>query len=132
MKKKRTIIIKDPQLQKIRNNLRMLLIKWGSKTWNHLFDECDRIEHNEHRKIKHLHELTNEEKRQIDTIRREMKEIRSAIDNSICICTRCSAPDKDMFFNPVKKEWFCVNCAKELHEYYKSKKEAFFFPPVFL
>jgi len=116
VKKKRNIVIKDPTLKRLRNNLRMILRKWASAQWNKLHEEQDKI-------------LLDESK--FETFRnleRKKQEIRKIVEDSICECSLCSAPDKDMTYNPVRKEWYCVDCYKDLQDYYKNKKESVLFP----
>ena len=114
MKRKRTIIIKDPKLQKIRNNFRILLLKWGSKEWKKLHSE--------------LLSTPSENINLIREINRKKQEIMELKEASICKCASCAGPDKDMTYNPVRKEWFCVDCYRELQDFYKDKQESFLYP----
>jgi len=43
LKKKSTIIIKDPQLRKIRNNIRDLVLKASSTDQHRILDEIERL-----------------------------------------------------------------------------------------
>lgn len=116
MKKKRAIVIKNPDLIRLRNNLRIILRKWASAEWNKLHEEQEEI-------------LLDKSKSEIfRKLEREKQKIRKIVDSSICRCSRCSAFDKDMTYNPVRKVWYCVECYKELQDYYKGKIEASQYP----
>ncbi|MFW9878845.1 MAG: hypothetical protein ACFFG0_37675 [Candidatus Thorarchaeota archaeon] len=115
MKKKRTIAIKDPKLQKIRNNLRMILIKWSGTQYSRLIKEQKKL-------------LDDDGTEEYIKLEGEKQEIRKIMDGSICKCAVCSSPYKNMTYNPIKKEWYCVDCYKDLQEYYQDKKERFLFP----
>jgi len=125
MKKKKTIILKDPQLQKIRNNLRILWIRWKSRQWNQLHDIYDKIHFDENRNIR---DLDTEERQQVKDLRSRMNELDHIVNYSICKCTVCSASDKDMTYNPEQHRWFCVDCYQQLQEGYKGKEESILFP----
>jgi hypothetical protein len=128
VKKKRTIVLKDPHLRDVRKNLRHILLKWGSKQWNQLFDECDRLDRNKDGKLKRPSEFSDAEKDLIANLEKKMVEIEKIINHSICKCTLCNASDKDMTYNPVQERWFCVDCYRQLQKDYKGKKEAALFP----
>lgn len=112
MKKKRTISIKNPKLQKFRNNLRSLLLDYG-------YDEIERL-----RKI---YNTTNDENMQGILMDKRI-EVDRIIRASICQCASCSKSVSDMTFNPHLKEWFCAQCYKESHEFYKNTKDEYVFP----
>jgi len=85
MKIKRTIIIKDPHLKKIRNNLRRVIISACS------------VE-----KSKSLDTETGDESK--------FWAIERPLRASILLCPACFQSDKDMIYNPVRKEWYCLEC----------------------
>jgi len=128
MKKKRTIIIKNPNLQKIRNNLRTILINWQSKEWNLLHDEYTKIHYDQAGRVRASKELSKHERLKVGRIQEQMKIIDDILDSSICKCTVCGASEKNMTFNPVAKKWFCVDCYKLNQDYYKDTDEAFLYP----
>ena len=115
-------------MQKIRNNLRMLLIRWAQDQWSRLKDEQKKIDRDNSGRPKQLKEFTDAERERFIMIRREMNENMELVKRSICMCSSCSAPDKDMTYNPVTKEWFCVDCYRELQDFYKDKQESFMYP----
>jgi hypothetical protein len=114
MKRKRSIVIKDPQLKKIRNNLRMLIIKWALDEWKKLHSK--------------LSGISSDEVELIRKINGEKQIVIKKLDASICLCASCSAPNKDMTFNPANKRWYCVDCYMDLQDFYKDKQESFLYP----
>lgn len=125
MKKKRTIAIRDPKLQKIRNNLRKLLLKWKSIEWNQLCDIYEKIQFDVNDNVR---DLSEKEQQQVRDLRMKMKEINLIASHSICKCSLCSASDRDMTYNPVRERWYCVNCYQKLQHDFKGKEESVLFP----
>lgn len=94
----------------------MILIRFAQDQWFQLNNEWKKLY------------WEDEDREQALVVEGKKQEIRKIVDNSICECSRCSAPDKNMTYNPIRKEWYCVDCYKELQEYYKDKKESILFP----
>ena len=122
MKKKRTIIVNNPQLRRIRDELRILLIRWASKEWNHLNDEEVKITFDENGKPRHPNTYNEEEKVELRRISALMAVNRDLVEKSICKCFRCVATDKNMTYNPVEKAWFCFQCYEEMKRWTMKKK----------
>lgn len=115
MKKKRTIILRNPRLQK-------------SRQWNLLNDIYTKIRFDNFDKDPKVRDLSIEEERQVKELRGQMSAIDRVLDYSICKCTVCSAWDKNMTYNPVTKRWFCVDCYQQLQADYKGTKKSILFP----
>ena len=98
MKKERAIIIKDPRLRKVRNELRTLLKLWIADIRSALLEE-DSIE--SQKKLSELYLI----------------DIRS-----ICTCLYCGCSDKDMIYIPDMKQWLCLECNSE-RVYYKNLRD---------
>ncbi|MHA2394699.1 MAG: hypothetical protein ACXAEX_22445 [Promethearchaeota archaeon] len=128
MKKKKTISIKNPRLREIRNNLRALLIEWKIHQWNQLNDEYTRIHYDQDGRVRHSKEYTLEEREIVRVIQKKMKRLNDIVTGSICKCSVCGASDKDMTYNPVTKEWFCVDCYKLNQDFYKDTDKAYLYP----
>lgn len=128
MKKKRTIVIKNPNLRKVRDNLRKLLLEWGSKQLDDLFNTRDSIERTKQGKMRRFNDLSSNEKARIEHITSKITKIRKIKNDSICQCAVCSASDKDMTYNPVRERWFCVECYYQLQQDFKGKEESILFP----
>ncbi len=113
MNKKRTISIKDPRLQRIRNSLRYIILEATTKEISRMMKErreiFKKLQNNS--KIKGLYEKKLE---LIDNI----DKLRTARDKSICVCPICGSRTSDMTFNPANESWFCVKCYQERHEFY--------------
>jgi hypothetical protein len=128
MKRKKAIIIKDPQLLKIRNNLRMLLLRWAQKQRAQLRDEQDKIDLDEKRMSRPMTSFTTKEKEKLDEIQEKMMKIDKIVNRSICKCGACNRYDQNRIYNPVREKWYCIDCYHDLQAYYKNKKESVLFP----
>ncbi len=109
-KNKKTILIKDPQLRKIRNNFRRL-IKIACRV------EQDRI----HDKDSELRENVNyyddlDIRRQAKELNEQIWTIEQPLRDSILECPVCFKSDKDMTYNPVRKVWYCTDCYEKLRK----------------
>lgn len=122
MKKKKTIVINNSQLSKIRNSLRMLLIRWANIEWDKLKEKERAISYDENGKVRHPNSYSGEEKSELHSFRAKMTEIFEMVDKSICKCFRCVATDKNMTYNPIEKAWFCFQCYEELKQWTAKKK----------
>lgn len=122
MKKKRSIVVNNPQLRKIRDNMRILLMDWASREWNKLKDEELKITYDESGNVRHPNTYSGQEITELRRISKLMSENRSLVETSICKCFRCVATDKNMTYNPVEKAWFCIQCYEEMKRWTAKKK----------
>ena len=122
MKKKRSIIVNNPQLKRIRDNLRVLLIRWASREWNQWNDVKKEITYDENGKVRHPNTYSKSEKGELRRLRGLMSANRDLVEESICKCFRCVATDKNMTYNPVEKAWFCFQCYEEMKRWTMKKK----------
>ena len=97
MKKERAIIIKNPQLKRIRNELRKLLKLWVSDVRISL--------------------------REKNSSQKEISKLTSMEGLSICSCLHCGYSDKDMIYRPDMKQWLCIECNSELVYFSKLRME---------
>ena len=105
MKDGRTIIIEDPRLQKIRNNLRLIIL-------HACLDRKKEIREQEHnltfnRNGGHV-KASEETTKKIQDLNDEWWEIERSLRSSIVKCPICSKHDKDMIYHKKSKTWFCV------------------------
>ncbi len=103
MKKKRTVIIIDPKLQRIRNKLREVLIQAKSEEWRKNFVEQQRINKD---KFGNFRKLTPLQKKRVSELEEKLREIERMTKRSIIQCPTCNMIDKDMTFNHVLREWY--------------------------
>ena len=87
MKKERAIIIKNPRLKRIRNELRVLLKLWVSDVRISLSKR--------------------------NSPQKEIAKLTSMEGLSICSCLHCGNSDKDMIYRPDMKQWLCIECNSE-------------------
>ncbi|MBY8978898.1 MAG: hypothetical protein KGD72_00775 [Candidatus Lokiarchaeota archaeon] len=122
MKKKRSILINNPQLRKIRNNLRLLLMRWASREWNLLNDKETNLSYDEEGRPRHPSTYSEKEKSERIRLSSQMDKNKEIVKNSICVCYRCPATGKNMTYNPIEKAWFCFQCYEEMKQWTAKKK----------
>lgn len=108
MKKERAIIIKNPKLQKIRNELRTLLNLWKSDICSSLMKQASH------------HTMDKERSREFQE---KISKIRLQYKLSICVCLHCGNSDRDMIFVPKMRQWLCIECHSERVYYEKLRTE---------
>lgn len=104
MKEGKTIRIRDPKLQKIRNNLRLIVLKECMKRKSEITEQEYNLTHDEDgnyikasiETIKKIQELTN-----------MWWEIERPLRASILTCPICSKSNRNMTFHKESKTWFC-------------------------
>lgn len=101
MKHKKVVEIRDPQLRKIRNNLRLLWISAVNGIKGCYLDEQRNLLRNR---------MNSFEMDQYAKLQRNIEILKRIVNRSICRCPVCQKADQDMVFNPIRKVWFCVNC----------------------
>ena len=106
MKKKRSVIIRNPRLRRVRNNLRSLILKAVSEEQARLQAEREKIKTIPDYYKNHPPELLEKVKKLND----QYWAIETPLRESILLCPACFQSDKDMIYNPVRKEWYCVEC----------------------
>ena len=112
----------NPQLRRIRDNLRLLYMEAAKSQWFRLKEEERKISYDGAGKVRHPNTYSEEEKKKLHQMRRRMTENTEMVDKSICKCFRCVATDKNMTYNPVEKAWFCFQCYEELKQWTAKKK----------
>ena len=122
MKKKRSIVVNNPQLRRIRDNLRLLFMGAARSQWSRLSAEKEKIIYDKNHKRRHPNDYSNEEKDRLVILARRMTDNTEMVDNSICKCFRCVATDKNMTYNPVEKAWYCFQCYEEMKRWTMKKK----------
>lgn len=133
-KKKRTVKIANPQLRRIRNELRNLLTEAKSEKMHEILDKKWELKHTEgfwdktHPEYENLHKLSRE-------LSCQENDLSYAYSASIIFCPACMRIDKDMTYNPVLEKWFCTECYEknksleiELVEEGELSKEELSFP----
>jgi hypothetical protein len=110
MRDKRAIIIKSPQLQRVRNGFRNLLLKINSEKWNKIFDEMDKLRFDSNGIRRTIDDFSEDEIRQYRIFQKEQAGLRNVADRSICKCITCGASDRDMIYNRSYDAWYCIQC----------------------
>jgi len=110
MKDKRTIIIKSPKLQKIRNNLRNLLIQAYHARWHTLFEEMDKLECTPEGVVRIIDDYSLEELKKYRQLQKQETALRDLARRSICMCVTCGKGELDMVYNKAYDAWYCTEC----------------------
>ena len=118
--KKRCVVIKDPKLRRIRNNLREILIKAYQNTDIKLTSEIDAISRDSEGRLRM--NRTPSENAELQKLKDMRSQINELTDKSICYCRACKQINKDMAYNPTLEEWYCVECYEEFRDYYYQQK----------
>lgn len=114
MKRAKTIVIKNPKLRKIRDNLRKILILECVAREEEISARKRKILFDEEGKIR---SLTIKEEEEVLKLSLELRKYMFSMRESICSCQLCHSTDKDMSYNPKEKRWYCVDCSKELENF---------------
>ena len=105
MRNGRTISIKDPKLQKIRNNLRLIILKACSKKRSEIRDQKHDLIHDKDGIYIKLDDDTHEI---IQDLTDKWWEIERPLRASIVKCPICGKHNKDMTYHRKSHTWFCV------------------------
>ena len=102
-KEKRLITLKNPQLRKVRTELRNLLRQAVE-------DHSSRL-HEQINKIRYDKSLEYEvKKKKIQQIYQKSEELKRAFLHSVVGCRLCGKTELDLIFNPVLNTWYCEGC----------------------
>ncbi len=109
MKNGRTISIKDPKLQRIRNNLRLIILKECGKRQMEISDRKHDVNHD---KDGNYVRTTEEGSKILQELTTKWWEIERPLRASIVQCLGCNKHKKDMTFHRKSHTWYCVQCYK--------------------
>lgn len=111
MKKHRVVFIHDPNLRKIRNNLRRIIchaVRERIIVLRALRDGLDS-------KL-----MTDSERVEKGLIYTEILELQKSLKKSICMCGTCQKIENDMIYIPSLRAWHCVKCDSKKLIWYPS------------
>ena len=121
MKDKRTIKVKNPKLQKIRNELRNVGFAAKSSQWRKYFDELEKIRKTERGYWrKNYTQKQLEKKHELVVKQRELDRL---VSSSICKCPSCNASGRDMIYNRPLDMWYCTDCFQGMIDFYHATKK---------
>jgi hypothetical protein len=98
---------KDPKLQKMRNNLRLVILKECSKRQMEISDQEHSLTHDKNGNSVRISEETSEI---LQDLSRKWWEIERPLRASIVICPGCNKHNKDMKYHRKSSTWFCIQC----------------------
>lgn len=105
MKNGRTISIKNPKLQKARNNLRLIILKECAKRKSEISDQERALTHDQNGVFISLDDDTI---KSLQCLTDRWWDIERPLRASIIKCPICSKHNKDMTYHKKSKTWFCV------------------------
>lgn len=110
MKNGRTISIKDPRLQKMRNNLRLIILKECAKRKSEISDQKHDLTHDQNGNYVRISEETS---KILQNLTDKWWEIERPLRASIVKCATCGKHNRDMTYHKRSHKWYCVNCHKK-------------------
>jgi hypothetical protein len=112
--KERVHSLKNPELRKIRYNLRSLLYLWYRDVM-----ENYRVESFEVRNDKALSYEQRWDK--LKKLREQDEELQSALTAAPVSCGWCNNKKRDLVFEPSRQSYFCVTCYEKAHQLYPNE-----------
>ncbi|KKK43926.1 hypothetical protein LCGC14_0957690 [marine sediment metagenome] len=110
MKNGRTISIKDPKLQRMRNSLRLIILKECSKRQMEISDREYYLTHDKNGNYVRISEETS---KILQNLSDKWWEIERPLRASIVKCATCGKHKKDMTYYKKSHTWYCVDCYKK-------------------
>ncbi len=110
MKNGRTISIKDLRLQKIRNNIRLLILNECSRRRSEISDQKHNLTFDENGNYIRASEETT---KIIQGLTDKWWEIERPLRASVVKCAGCNNNNRDVTYHRKSRSWFCVRCYKE-------------------
>lgn len=107
MKNGKTISIKDPKLQKFRNNLRLIILKECAKRQMEISDQEHDLKHD---KDGNYIGVSDETVTILQQLNDEWWEVERPLRASIVKCPGCNKHNKDMTYHRESRTWYCVQC----------------------
>jgi len=109
MKNGRTISIKDPRLQKIRNNIRLLILNECVKRQMEISDQKHDLTHDKDGNLR----IFSEDSEILQNLTDKWWDIERPLRASAVNCAGCGKHDRDVRYHRKSRSWFCVRCYKE-------------------
>ncbi len=110
MRDKRAIIIKSPKLQKIRNNLRNLIIQAYHTQWKEIHDKWRSfLVDSEGRRLS-IRDFSPDVLEEFRDLQEKESQLSDSLDRSILMCVACGKADRDVVYNKAYDAWYCTEC----------------------
>ncbi len=106
MKKYKRIIINNPNLRNLRNNLRNIIQIAESERLTEFINQKRKI----NEIIRKIGKISEEDQNNKQKLESKIQQLERKFNESICICRICQKSDKDMVYATRPKEWFCIDC----------------------
>ncbi len=109
MKNGRTISVKDPRLQKIRNNIRLLILNECSRRRSEIREQKHSITHDKDGNLR----IFSEDSEILQNLTDKWWDIERPLRASAVKCAGCNNNNRDVTYHRKSRSWFCVRCYKE-------------------
>ena len=126
MKDKKIISVRNPKLQKVRNELRELLLQARDTERGKFSNEMELMRFDKDENRISVDDWTPSQLKRFRELQRLKNEGEEIGRKSICMCYNCGKADQDMYYNHPYRAWFCVGCVdflKTAHAKMEAKKE---------
>ena len=110
MKNGRTINIKDPRLQRVRNNLRLIILEECAKRQMEISDQKHELRFDKDGNYIKSDDGTHEI---LQKLTDKWWEIERPLRASIVKCATCGKHNKDMTYHRKSRSWYCVDCYRK-------------------
>ncbi|MFW9895953.1 MAG: hypothetical protein ACFFD7_09145 [Candidatus Thorarchaeota archaeon] len=124
-KDKRAIIIKDPQLVKIRNSLRDVIFQAAMRKKKRFYNEWRAILLNPDGTERYLEKLSSEELDKFRNLQKQENQLTDVINRSILKCVSCGKGHRNMVYNKPYDAWYYTFCyglhLASVREYFEIK-----------
>jgi len=110
MRDKRTIVIKNPRLRKIRDSLRDILIGVYHAQWKEIHDARRKLLFDSDGNRHTIDDLSAENLQLFRKLQEQENELSNSLDRSILVCVSCGKGHRDMIYNKAYDAWYCTEC----------------------
>lgn len=117
MRDKRAIIIKNPRIQKIRNNLRCVFYQSARMRRKKIYDKWRAYLFNSDGSRRDIDDFSPVELEMFRKLQVQENQITDMINRSILKCVACGKADRDMVYNKSYNAWYCTECYEMEHAY---------------
>lgn len=117
MRDKRAIIIRNPELQKIRNSLRDVFYQAGRLERNKFHKKWREYLVNSDGTRRSIRDLSPDELKKFRELQEQENSLNNVMRRSILMCVSCGRGDRNMVYNKSYDAWYCTECYEMHHSY---------------
>ena len=121
MRDKRAIIIKKPNLQRVRNSLRVIFYQAARSERKKFYNAWRSFLFSSDGTRRDISEFSPDELKEFRAFQSKEENLGSIIRRSILMCVSCGRGDQDMVYNKSYDAWYCTECY-DLHHRHAKKR----------